>query len=73
MSSINIIIMCSLFQHMWPLLKAGGGTGTKREVAVVANISARVGSIADNRMGGWHSYRASKAALNQCKIFAMNY
>lgn len=30
-----------------------------------AALSARVGSIADNRLGGWHSYRASKAALNQ--------
>jgi NAD(P)-dependent dehydrogenase (short-subunit alcohol dehydrogenase family) len=28
-------------------------------------LSARVGSIGDNQMGGWHSYRASKAALNQ--------
>ncbi|WP_373356064.1 SDR family NAD(P)-dependent oxidoreductase [Pseudoroseicyclus sp. CXY001] len=28
-------------------------------------LSARVGSIGDNRLGGWHSYRASKAALNQ--------
>jgi NAD(P)-dependent dehydrogenase (short-subunit alcohol dehydrogenase family) len=32
---------------------------------VVAALSARVGSIGDNRLGGWHSYRASKAALNQ--------
>ena len=31
---------------------------------VVAVLSARVGSIGDNRLGGWHSYRASKAALN---------
>lgn len=31
---------------------------------VFATISARVGSIADNRLGGWYSYRASKAALN---------
>jgi NAD(P)-dependent dehydrogenase (short-subunit alcohol dehydrogenase family) len=31
---------------------------------VVAVLSARVGSISDNRLGGWHSYRASKAALN---------
>jgi len=31
---------------------------------VVAVLSARVGSIADNRLGGWYSYRASKAALN---------
>ena len=33
--------------------------------AVFAAISARVGSIGDNRIGGWYSYRASKAALNQ--------
>ena len=33
--------------------------------AVCAVLSARVGSIGDNRIGGWHSYRASKAALNQ--------
>lgn len=32
--------------------------------AVIAFLSARVGSIGDNRLGGWHSYRASKAALN---------
>lgn len=31
----------------------------------VAVLSARVGSIGDNRIGGWHSYRASKAAMNQ--------
>ena len=31
---------------------------------VVAVLSARVGSITDNRLGGWYSYRASKAALN---------
>ena len=33
--------------------------------AVFAVLSARVGSISDNRLGGWYSYRASKAALNQ--------
>ncbi|KAK3281122.1 hypothetical protein CYMTET_11070 [Cymbomonas tetramitiformis] len=32
---------------------------------VVANLSARVGSIEDNRLGGWYSYRSSKSALNQ--------
>ncbi len=32
--------------------------------SVFAALSARVGSIGDNRLGGWHSYRASKAALN---------
>ena len=34
------------------------------ERAVVANLSARVGSIEDNRIGGWYGYRASKAAQN---------
>lgn len=51
---------------MWPLLKVGGGTGTDRDSAIVASVSARVGSIGDNRLGGWHSYRSSKSALNQC-------
>ena len=32
--------------------------------AVMATLSAKVGSIEDNRLGGWYSYRASKAALN---------
>ncbi|WP_300036996.1 SDR family NAD(P)-dependent oxidoreductase [uncultured Roseobacter sp.] len=34
-------------------------------VAMVAVLSARVGSIGDNRMGGWISYRSAKAAVNQ--------
>ncbi len=34
--------------------------------AVFASVSAKVGSIEDNRLGGWYSYRASKAALNMC-------
>jgi NAD(P)-dependent dehydrogenase (short-subunit alcohol dehydrogenase family) len=34
------------------------------ERAVLANVSARVGSIGDNRLGGWYAYRASKAAQN---------
>ena len=33
--------------------------------AVFASLSARVGSISDNRLGGWYSYRAAKAAQNQ--------
>lgn len=33
--------------------------------AVIAVLSARVGSIGDNRMGGWYSYRSAKAAVNQ--------
>ena len=35
-----------------------------RETLVIATLSARVGSIGDNRLGGWHSYRASKTAQN---------
>ena len=34
------------------------------QAAVMVTLSAKVGSIADNRLGGWYSYRASKAALN---------
>ena len=36
----------------------------RRDAAWFASISARVGSIDDNRLGGWYSYRASKAAQN---------
>ena len=36
----------------------------KDQRAVFAALSARVGSISDNQLGGWYSYRASKAALN---------
>jgi NAD(P)-dependent dehydrogenase (short-subunit alcohol dehydrogenase family) len=39
--------------------------GSSAPAAVVANLSARVSSVGDNRLGGWHSYRASKSALNQ--------
>jgi len=45
-------------KHFLPLLADDGKT-------VFCTLSARVGSIADNRLGGWYSYRASKAALNQ--------
>ena len=37
----------------------------KDRATIVAPLSARVGSIGDNHLGGWYSYRASKAALNQ--------
>lgn len=45
-----------VMRHFVPLL-AG-------ERAIMAMLSAKVGSIGDNRLGGWYSYRASKAALN---------
>lgn len=56
--AINAIGPALLAQAFLPLLPKGRKT-------VFAALSARVGSIADNRLGGWHSYRASKAALNQ--------
>ncbi|XP_065022484.1 uncharacterized protein LOC135648594 isoform X1 [Musa acuminata AAA Group] len=62
---VNAIGPILVIKHMWPLLKVGGGSGTERKHAVVASLSARVGSIGDNGLGGWHSYRASKTALNQ--------
>ncbi|GMG82988.1 SDR family oxidoreductase [Paralimibaculum aggregatum] len=45
-------------KHLLPLLP-------RRRRAIFAALSARVGSISDNRSGGWYGYRASKAALNQ--------
>ncbi|KAA3484169.1 putative oxidoreductase isoform X1 [Gossypium australe] len=51
---VNAVGPILVIKHMWPLLKVGGLLGTDRDVAVVANISARVGSIGDNRLGGWH-------------------
>ena len=54
---INAIGPAMVANHFLPLL-------SKRRKAVFAALSARVGSIGDNRLGGWHSYRASKAALN---------
>ena len=38
---------------------------TPNDPGRIVNLSARVGSIADNQLGGWYSYRMSKAALNQ--------
>ncbi len=56
--AINAIGPAILMKHFLPLL-------AREERAVFATLSARVGSIADNRLGGWYAYRASKAALNQ--------
>jgi NAD(P)-dependent dehydrogenase (short-subunit alcohol dehydrogenase family) len=47
------------------ILRHAGRLLPKDRRGVVATLSARVGSIGDNQIGGWHSYRASKAALNQ--------
>lgn len=55
---INAIGPALVAKHFLPLL-------AEQRKAAFAALSARVGSIADNRLGGWHAYRASKAALNQ--------
>jgi len=56
--AVNAIGPALVLKHFAPLLPRTGK-------AVIAVLSAKVGSIGDNRLGGWHSYRASKAALNQ--------
>ena len=54
---VNTVGPVLLAKHFLPLLRRDART-------LFAALSARVGSITDNRLGGWASYRASKAALN---------
>jgi NAD(P)-dependent dehydrogenase (short-subunit alcohol dehydrogenase family) len=54
---INSIGAILLAKHLLPLFK-------HQERSIFASISAKVGSIGDNQLGGWYGYRASKAALN---------
>ena len=56
--AVNAIGPTLVAKHFLPLLPKG-------ERGVFAALSARVGSITDNRLGGWYGYRASKTALNQ--------
>ncbi len=55
--AINATGPALVARHFLPRLRKGSKT-------LFAALSARVGSIGDNRLGGWYSYRASKAALN---------
>ncbi len=55
--AVNAVGPALVVKHFHKLLRAG-------EKPLVANLSARVGSIGDNRLGGWYAYRASKAAQN---------
>jgi NAD(P)-dependent dehydrogenase (short-subunit alcohol dehydrogenase family) len=55
---LNTIGPALLLKHLAPLFPRMGK-------AVFATLSAKTGSIGDNRLGGWYGYRASKAALNQ--------
>jgi len=68
---VNTVGPLLMAKHMGPLLQRGDGLiGTQstkpksNHSGVLAHISARVGSISDNRLGGWYGYRMSKAALN---------
>jgi len=56
--AINAIGPALIMKHILPLLPRQGKS-------VFATLSAKLGSIGDNQLGGWYSYRASKAALNQ--------
>lgn len=56
--AVNAIGPLLVIKHLFPCL-------AHEERCVVASLSARVGSIGDNRKGGWYGYRSSKAALNQ--------
>ena len=56
--AINAIGPAIVAKHFLPLMP-------REERTVFAALSARVGSISDNRLGGWYGYRAAKAALNQ--------
>lgn len=55
--AVNAIGPALIAKHVLPRLPRQGR-------CVFAVLSAKVGSIGDNRLGGWHGYRASKAALN---------
>ena len=55
---INTIAHALIIKYFSPLM-------VQDSTSVLACLSARVGSISDNYLGGWFSYRASKAALNQ--------
>ena len=55
---VNTIPTALMIKYFCPLM-------IKEEKSIFASISAKVGSISDNYLGGWYSYRASKAALNQ--------
>jgi NAD(P)-dependent dehydrogenase (short-subunit alcohol dehydrogenase family) len=64
---VNSIGAVLLAKHLMPLFN-------KTDRSVFASISAKVGSIGDNRLGGWYGYRASKAALNMfLKTTAIEY
>ena len=68
--AVNLIGPVMFSKELLPLMAQRKRRGKNSEDqgrpnSVVANLSARVGSISDNGLGGWYSYRMSKSALNQ--------
>jgi NAD(P)-dependent dehydrogenase (short-subunit alcohol dehydrogenase family) len=67
--AVNVIGPVMFSKELAPLMKTKQRgkkeDGEGRPVSVIASLSARVGSISDNELGGWYSYRFSKSALNQ--------
>ena len=63
---VNALPSLLIAKYIKPLLQARlkAGKPSETDPAIYATISARVGSISDNKLGGWYSYRMSKAALN---------
>ena len=59
---VNALASLLIAKHFKPLLAKA--TRSNDTPAIFATISARVGSISDNQLGGWYNYRMSKAALN---------
>lgn len=65
-NTIGPLLMSKYYSPL--ILKSGGFIGSqteKKHTGILVNISARVSSISDNKLGGWYSYRLSKTALNQ--------
>jgi NAD(P)-dependent dehydrogenase (short-subunit alcohol dehydrogenase family) len=67
---VNVVGAVMVAQAMAPFMRvrrgggssgggsgSAGGNGVERAPSVIVNFSARVGSISDNRLGGWYSYR----------------
>jgi NAD(P)-dependent dehydrogenase (short-subunit alcohol dehydrogenase family) len=70
-NTIGPMLILKHFASFLPKKQSRGGPESSEvqdslpSVSTLAIMSARVGSISDNRLGGWYSYRASKAGVNQ--------
>ena len=81
--NLNTFAPLLMAKHFAPLLQKGTGSigsqehrndKTLNHSGIIANLSARIGSIEDNKLGGWYSYRMSKTALNMAnKYFLFSF